>query len=142
MPSGRKVAFVTLFVGIVLLVMGQAGSFTFPMPFPIPGPFPGPVVKKDIAWVVIVEESTERKPIVSQILTSGWLQQAQSKGFKAIIADKDLPHGKPYMGVIGSRPLPVAVVMDGENKVLGIVDLPGDVSQLDAAIQEVGRYAN
>ena len=129
----KKVAFVAIIVGVALMLFDQfAGDITLPSPFP----------KAQIAWVVIVEESTEREPIVASIITSGWLQQAKDKGFLSTIADKDSPTGKQYEGVVGGKELPVAVVMDAGNKLLGVVELPEKIDQLDSTLQGVGRYAN
>jgi len=129
----RKVAFLALAIGLAMMLFDRFGdAIELPTPFP----------KSQIAWVVIVEESTEREPIVASIVTSGWLQESKDKGFMSTIADQDSPTGKLYEGVIGGKDLPVAVVMDAENKLLGVVELPEKIDQLDARLQEVGRYAN
>jgi hypothetical protein len=123
---------------IVLAILGLFAKRYLPDDFGDNLPFP----KSQIAWVVIVEESTEREPIVASIVTSGWLQSSKDKGFLSTIADKDSPTGKQYEGVIGGKDLPVAVVMDVENKLLGVVELPEKIDQLDSTLQGVGRYAD
>lgn len=131
--SKNKLAFGALVVGVLLLLFDQFGD-----QIELPTPFE----KQQIAWVVIVEESTQREPIVASIVTSNWLQDSKEKGFLSTIADKDSPTGQQYAGVIGGKELPVAVVMDAANKLLGVVELPESFDQLDATLQEVGRYAN
>lgn len=118
-------------------------------PKPDPNPQPKPVPMADLAWVIVVEETTARTPAIAKVLndTAFWTGLS-ARNVTYRFYDKDSPDlaGKNYDGYVdpttGKRVLyaktiglPYVLYLDKKGVRLKIEELPASTSDIDASIK-------
>lgn len=97
-----------------------------------------------IAKVAVVEDPTQRTahPIIARLITADWTEELKTKDVQAWIqSEKDT--SEDVRKKIDGLDLPVALVVDTENNVLGAWTIKAEtIDQFYAKIEEVGTYAD
>jgi len=117
-------------LALVLAIIALFGN-RIPIPIPEPGPQPRPDVKS--AWLVIVEQSEQRKPETARILSAAnWLNSLNARGIKWRVYDVDSAAAAPYRSKAESVGIPAAIVIAGDPPTyLAAEPLPPTTAALD-----------
>lgn len=118
-----------LVVAGLLLVRGQGCQFSLPIINFQPQVYPD-------AWLVIVEESSERKPDLAVLLQDwSWRQSLDERDINFRIYDRDQEEAKSYEKL--KLDLPAVVFVTPEGKVVHVGKCPSDKKAMEDLIRKV-----
>lgn len=86
-----------------------------------------PIIPPNVegAWVVVVEETSERSPAVARVAGDGeFWKSLESRGVKWRFYDVDSPDAKSYREPAEKAGIPAILVLDANGKVLAAKPLP------------------
>ena len=134
LPMNSKLAAtLLLLVGVGLIVGGGRGCEH--LPWPSPSPFVEPIKYPD-AWLVFVEESSERDPDFAVLLQNKmWTDSLKDRKISYRVYDKDQPSAKSYVPHCKSYPWLCVVDIDG--KLVKSIAAPKNASAANDVIKEV-----
>lgn len=105
---------------------------------PTPEPEPQPDVDVPGAWVVFVEESSERTVDMAKILgDAAYWQTYVTRDLKWRVYDDDSPNAVSYLGIANSVGIPAMIVLSPDGKVLSKSKVPASTSAIDTIVKEV-----
>ena len=120
---------VLLVIAGVLLVRGQGCQINLPIIDFQPAVYPE-------AWMVIVEESSERKPELAVLLQDWeWRQSLEKRDISFRVYDRDQPEAKSYEKL--KLKLPAVVFVTPEGKVVHVGKCPANKAEAEALIKKV-----
>jgi len=97
---------------------------------------PTPVVKKDVAWVIVIEETAERTPESALVMTDlDWWTSLSSRGITWRHYDDDSEEAKEYLQAVGSTKLPAVLLLETDGSVISTFTLPNSKELLDSSIR-------
>lgn len=118
-----------LLVGGVILVRGQGCQIDLPIINFKPQVYPD-------AWLVIVEESSERKPELAVLLQDwSWRQSLDERDINFRIYDRDQEEAKSYEKL--KLDLPAVVFVTPQGKVVYVGKCPSDKKAMEELIRKV-----
>lgn len=118
-----------LVVGGLILVRGQGCQFNLPIINFQPQVYPD-------AWLVIVEESSERKPELAVLLQDwSWRQSLDERDINFRIYDRDQEEAKSYEKL--KLDLPAVVFVTPQGKVVYVGKCPSDKEAMEELIRKV-----
>lgn len=95
------------------------------------------VVKYDKAWVLIIEESAERKPEVARILAhKDYLDSLAARNIKWRVYDKDSKSAASYVEAATKVGLPAILVLTEAGKLIDAKACPPTAATLDEFIKK------
>ena len=103
------------------------------------------VTRPVVGTVAVVEEVTDRPPVVATMVTSGWFAEMQGRGLVAGLWDDSLDGAKPLMPTVEKvGGVPAIVLLSKENKVIASRRLSDSdtLESVEKWIEEVARYAD
>jgi hypothetical protein len=103
------------------------------------------VTRPVVGTVAVVEEVTDRPPVVATMVTSGWFAELQSKGLVAGLWDDSLDGARPLMPMVEKAGgVPAIVLLTRETKVIASRRLSDSdtLESVEKWIEEVARYAD
>ena len=87
----------------------------------------------DIAYVVIVEETSKRTPAEADLLTD--LAWQESLGVKFRLYDKDSDDASDYLAEIDQNNLPQVLLMEEDGTVIGSFKLPANQAEMERKLK-------
>lgn len=112
------------------LLLALVGCFP-PTPTPTPpGPTPDPV--DESAWVIVIEESSERTPATAEVL-----RYLQASGFAFRVYDDDSEDASSYLSAVSGIERPALLVLGKDGKLIRATALPDSVDGLKRLLGEV-----
>lgn len=120
-------------VVIGCLLIAICGCDVSPLFPPVPRP---PIVDPvtpitDAAWVLVLEESSDRTPEMAALLADPWWH---SSGVKFRVYDKDSADAADVVKAVGNTPLPALLIVDPKGKRLHVGKLPASIDGIKALI--------
>jgi hypothetical protein len=96
---------------------------------------PLPIVKADYpdAWVVVIEETEDRKPEFSKIMVSDFWSGLEARGLKHIPYDHESDEAKPYKDK--AKSIPWLLILASDGRVLRSQEMPKTVDELDKIVK-------
>lgn len=92
------------------------------------------------AWVVIVEETSERNPAVARVMADGaYWRELEKRGVQWRFYDVDSPDAKSYAAAAKSEGLPALLILGPDGKVLEATGLPATVDGIDEIVKREVR---
>ncbi len=120
--------------GIIGIASQSSGGWTLPIPIIDNTVDPAKTVG---SWVVVVEETSERTPAISKVLTNEpWWSGLAGRGLKKRLLDKGSPDAKPYAAMVEKHGLPVYMVLNPTGTVLAEGKLPATLDELNTAVKK------
>lgn len=123
---------ILMILGGVLLLFGGAGG----------GILPGPSVDGPL-WLVVVEESSQRGPDVTDIVRDTvWRESLEERDIRLRVYDVDQPAAieAGYSDRARAAGLPAMIVVDADSgDVVLERSLPGDSDAVDDVLRGIGR---
>lgn len=100
---------------LLLLALLGCSEQLFPKPVPQPTPIvvPQPVPIGDVAFIYVLEESSQRTPEIANVLLDPWWHDCK---IPYRMFDKDAEGIEDVVNVVGSTPLPAIVVVPKSGK--------------------------
>lgn len=118
---------------LLLLLTGCLPPSPSPSPKPGPNP-PDPVPVVDTAWLVVLEESSERTPDAAAVIRA-----LPSLGFAFRVYDDDSADAAGYLDAANGVSRPTLLVLDKNGNLLRAVGLPDTVDGLKRLVGEVAQ---
>ena len=92
------------------------------------------------AWVVIVEETSERNPAVARVMADGeYWRGLEKRGVQWRFYDIDSPDAKSYAAAAKREGLPALLILGPDGKVLEATGLPATVDGIDEIVKREVR---
>jgi len=102
---------------------------------PDPRPQPEPKPAKPIAWVVVIEETADRTPSTSAVISDlKWWQSLEARNIKWRHYDEDSDDGATYAAAISGMQLPVVLLLATDGTVIDKLPLPATTAELERRI--------
>lgn len=122
--------------GALGLVASLEGCQDFRLPVPIVDPVVDPATT-DGAWVVVVEETSQRTPQIARVLTyEAFWSGLEARGLRRRLLDKDNPDAAPYASRVEKYGLPCLLILKPSGSVLFEGPLPATRDELEAIVKE------
>ena len=133
MRTSNLAPILLLLVGVGLIIGGGRGCDH--LPWPGPSPFVEPI-KYPNAWLVFVEESSERDLDFAVLLQNKkWTDSLKDREIKYRVYDKDQPEASSY--VKHCKSLPWLLVVDTDGTLVKSTAAPVKASDADKVIAEI-----
>lgn len=94
----------------------------------------------DGAWVVVIEETSERSPAVARVAADGsFWRDLEKRGVNWRFYDVDAPNAKSYIEPAKRAGIPAVLILDQDGKILRAATLPATTDGIDALVKETVR---
>lgn len=127
--------YMLMVVGGVMLLFGDRIEKALPDGWKFSSPFVQPTVVVEGAWVVIVEETSDRTPEVISIATDAeYWKTVESRGMKWRFYDDDSPDAETYVPILNGQ-IPGLIVIGPDGRKLAAEKLPLTTKGIDEVIR-------
>jgi hypothetical protein len=126
-----------MLIGGVLGLLSTVDGFSdFRLPIPVVDDRVDPATT-DGAWVIVVEETSQRTPAIARVLTNeSFWSGLKARGLKRRLLDIDNPDAAPYKSKADQHGLPCLLILKASGDVLFEGPLPESHDSLEQAVKE------
>jgi hypothetical protein len=120
---------------LLLLTLLLGCEQLFP-PGPI-DPNPPPIIVTDVAWAIVLEETSQRTPETALILADDEFWRAHKISLRPY--DLDSPDAAGYVAATSTIARPTLLLLDGKGAKLTAMPLPSTVDGVASVLKGIGR---